>query len=106
MKQKLTLTQKQEFAIEAFAKIHGRNWKSVLRDAWMSGAYPYGSDTASLQQVRNYFGPAWLVSYRLPKEAHPRPKTDAWSCPACGKIYPTYSGAKCNWKSVLRDAWI
>ena len=64
---KMTLTQTQEFAIEAFAKIHGRNWKRVLRESWMNGNYPYGSDCASLGQIRNYFGPSWLVSYRAPK---------------------------------------
>lgn len=59
-------TMEQMEALRAFASTHGRNWKSVLRDSWMSGIYPTDCDSASLQQVRNAFGPSWLVRFRLP----------------------------------------
>jgi hypothetical protein len=59
-------------ALKEFAKVHGRNWKSALREAWMTGNYegiePYGNTAAYLQQVRNTFGPSWLVRFRLDED--------------------------------------
>jgi hypothetical protein len=63
-----TPTTEQLQALKDFARLHGRTWKSQLRESWMSGIYPFGVDTASLQQVRNGFGPSWLVRFSL-KEA-------------------------------------
>lgn len=57
-------TQEQLAAIRQFARSMGRTWKAELREAWMSGNYPDG-DTALLQQIRNSFGPAWLVKFKL-----------------------------------------
>jgi hypothetical protein len=68
-------------ALKEFAEAHGRNWKSALREAWMTGNYegiePYGKTAAYLQQVRNTFGPSWLVRFRLDED----PKTGSmmWS---------------------------
>jgi len=56
-------------ALVAFAASYGRNWKSSVNQAWMTGnyhgftAYPY------LQQVRNQFGPSWLARFKIPKVA-------------------------------------
>jgi hypothetical protein len=57
-------TSEQWEALKAFAAAHGRTWKATLRDAWYSGNYPYTADEnhgGLLQQVRNQFGPRWLM---------------------------------------------
>ena len=62
-----TLTAEQLKALQEWAKVHGRTWKSKLRQAWMTGDYDgidqYGNTAAYLQQVRNTFGPSWLVRF-------------------------------------------
>lgn len=56
----MTPNQAQLNALRQWASQHGRNWKSALRQAWMTGDYD-GFDNANLlQQVRNTFGPSWL----------------------------------------------
>lgn len=66
-------SNEQMAAIQRFAKLNGRRWKTVLWGAWMNGSYRYvvaqDGDAALLQQVRNQFGPAWLDKLRLPKTA-------------------------------------
>lgn len=59
-------TLEQVAALQAYAKAHGRCWKSQLREAWMTGIYGSGDDSQHLQQVRNNLGPSWLTRYRLP----------------------------------------
>jgi hypothetical protein len=61
------LNETEIAALVAYAKKHGRNWKSALRDAWM-GMAPY-DDSGTLRNLRNveYFGPAGLERFRLPK---------------------------------------
>jgi hypothetical protein len=61
-------TAEQLEALKTFAAANGRRWKAVLRDCWMAGGY--NSETGSyidgpLQQVRNTFGPSWLVRFRI-----------------------------------------
>lgn len=55
-------------ALKMFAEANGRTWKSELRRLWANGAYNYavlgGADPALLQQVRNSFGPSWLVRFK------------------------------------------
>ncbi len=60
-----TLNQEELDALKAFANRHGRNWKSVLREAWMNASEP-----GILQQLRNDhgFGPSGLISFRFDKE--------------------------------------
>jgi hypothetical protein len=53
----LTVTQFE--ALRAYAKKHGRMWKSSLRAEWENGR----NMIAELQQVRNVFGPSWLVRF-------------------------------------------
>lgn len=60
---KQTLTAEQMAAVKAYAAAHGRTWKAQLNYEWMSG-----TARGSLQQLRNTFGPSWLVRFRLPKE--------------------------------------
>ncbi len=61
------LTAEQLAALQRWAKQFGRAWKSKLRHAWFSGGYGnFNGDSAPLQQVRNAFGPSWLVAFKLP----------------------------------------
>lgn len=61
------LSETEISALVAYARKHGRKWKSVLRDVWM-GMAPY-DDGGTLRNLRNaeYFGPAGLERFRLPK---------------------------------------
>lgn len=62
----MELTDEQREALEACKAAHGRTWKSKLRLMWMYCSYSdYGMESHSrgLQQVRNQFGPTWLVNY-------------------------------------------
>jgi hypothetical protein len=63
----------QYAALLEFSERHGRNWKSKLGDAWMSGNYrKYGvtmDQAALLQQVRNELGPEWLKDAKLDRAA-------------------------------------
>jgi hypothetical protein len=66
-------TVEQIEALRQFARANGRRWKSELNHLWYNGAYNRavlgGADPALLQQVRNSFGPSWLVRFRLPDPA-------------------------------------
>jgi hypothetical protein len=68
---KNTPNAEQIEALRLFASANGRNWKSELSNLWMNGAYNYavlgGADPGCLQQVRNEFGPSWLVRFSLRK---------------------------------------
>ena len=60
-----TLTEEQCVRLREFAAEHGRRWRSVLRELWMSGcdvAEPRGH---LLRQVRNTVGPSGLDKIRL-----------------------------------------
>jgi hypothetical protein len=54
------LTEAQAQALQAYAKEHGRTWKSQLNQDWMTG-----KTEGELQQVRNIFGPRWLQGYKV-----------------------------------------
>lgn len=62
-------------ALRKWAEKHGRNWKSALREAWMTGNYGLFDDAGYLQQIRNQFGPIWLVKFRL-SQAEPGNETN------------------------------
>lgn len=62
----MELTQEQIAAIELFARVHGRRWKSHLLRVWESGHYGFADRSDLLQQVRNNLGPSWLIKFRLP----------------------------------------
>ncbi len=62
-------TAEQIQALVTFANANGRTWKSNLRHCWEAGCYDLHSGTERmdlLQQIRNSFGPSWLVRFRLP----------------------------------------
>lgn len=60
------MNSEQSQAIQSFAISNGRNWKSALRQCWMTGIYPADCNAPALQQIRNTFGPSWLVKFKLP----------------------------------------
>jgi hypothetical protein len=62
-----TLTPEQLHALKDFSAKYGRCWKSHLSNAWMYGLYYSSLDSARLQQVRNQFGPSWLVKFQFNK---------------------------------------
>ena len=57
-----SLTIEQLEALRAYADTHGRTWKAQLNYEWMSG-----TASGALQQIRNSFGPTWLIRFKLPK---------------------------------------
>lgn len=64
------LSAEQLRALQAFAKANGPRWRLALNDAWMTGRYDrYNGtdDEGSLQQIRNAFGPSWLVTFSFKK---------------------------------------
>lgn len=56
------LTAEEFAAVEAFAKKHGRNWKSELSNRWL-----HARTRGALQSLRNSHGPSWLHTFRLSK---------------------------------------
>jgi hypothetical protein len=59
-------TAEQIKAIITWADRMGRFWRRELHSAWMDGNYQGNRDISSgLQQVRNQFGPEWLVKFNL-----------------------------------------
>jgi len=62
-------TPEQLSALMAYATQHGRNWKTTLSDAWMTGRYDSTTvrrdHDGLLQQVRNQCGPGWLKTVRI-----------------------------------------
>jgi len=59
-------TAEQLAALASYAKSYGRQWKANLRQSWMTGNYLAGDNAPALQQIRNTFGPSWLVRFKLP----------------------------------------
>ena len=57
------LSAEQIEALRAYRDRHGRRWKSRLLAEWHSST---GDEGPELRQVRNTFGPSWLLNYRLP----------------------------------------
>ena len=57
------LTEEQAAAIQAYAEVHGKNWKKQLLDDWLTGK-DASRPNGHLRQVRNQFGPKWLEEYR------------------------------------------
>lgn len=59
------LTDEQLAALTRFRKLHGRIWKSVLANAWMTGIGR--GYCPSLHSLRNTHGPSWLADFRNPR---------------------------------------
>jgi len=58
-------SDEQKAALAKFAAANGRTWKQALGHCWMTGIYSRSDDAGYLQQVRNQFGPSWLMRYKL-----------------------------------------
>jgi hypothetical protein len=58
-------TDEQLEAIKAFAKKHGPHWKADLGAAWANGKDTNEPNGHLLRQVRNNFGPRWLIKFKL-----------------------------------------
>lgn len=59
-------SKEQIEALHQWKREFGRNWKDALRRAWFDGDYMgFTGESAYLQQVRNTFGPSWLIRLRL-----------------------------------------
>lgn len=57
------LSPLQEDALLSFRERHGKAYKDALNSCWQKASYP-GMSTdhaAGLQQIRNHFGPKWLL---------------------------------------------
>ena len=57
------LSVEQIEALRVYRDQHGRRWKSRLLAERLSST---GDEGPELRQVRNTFGPSWLLNYRLP----------------------------------------
>ena len=64
---KLQPTPEQLAALQRYARDNGRNWKRELCSAWFDGSdVTRNVDGPYLRQVRNTFGPQWLMKFKLP----------------------------------------
>lgn len=59
------LTRDQYQALSDWETKYGRTWKSKLRNAWITGNYDAFTGSNYLQQMRNSYGPSWLVGFRF-----------------------------------------
>jgi hypothetical protein len=57
-------TDEQLKRLDKFARDNGPRWKSKLRHMWFTGG---DENEPLLRQIRNQFGPIWLVDYK-PKD--------------------------------------
>jgi len=56
-------------ALRAFAARYGRGWKEKLWAMWVNGGDDREPGGCYLRQVRNTLGAAWLLKFKLPREA-------------------------------------
>ena len=63
-------TIEQWNALKTFAASHGRTWKASLRDEWMNACQGISDPDQQrlLQQIRNTFGPRWLMLIDITKD--------------------------------------
>lgn len=57
------LTPEQLAALKEYAARHGRYWKNKLSSDWVRAR-----DTPLLRQIRNQFGPTWLINFKFKDE--------------------------------------
>jgi Gene product 88 len=61
------VTVEQLNALKRYASVYGRCWKQELNLAWQNGSDCQEPDGNYLRQVRNQFGPSWLVKFSFKK---------------------------------------
>jgi hypothetical protein len=54
----------QTAALKAWKEANGRKWRSKLLDAWSRAGIGVSGYAPELQQLRNGFGPEWLMKQR------------------------------------------
>ncbi len=59
------INEEQLAAIQAFAKKYGEHWKEALNIQWCNGKDTNEPDGHLLRQIRNNFGPDWLIEFNL-----------------------------------------
>jgi hypothetical protein len=59
-----TPTPQQVAALARWKATNGWYWKSKLLDAWMKSGERVSGYEPELQQLRNAFGPSWLMKQR------------------------------------------
>jgi hypothetical protein len=52
--------------LSAYAARYGRKWKDKLATDWATGRSLHEPEGATLQSIRNTYGPSWLMKYKLP----------------------------------------
>jgi hypothetical protein len=57
-------------ALRAFAASNGRTWKAKLNAAWCNGTDTSNTNGALLRQIRNAFGPQWLITFNINTECN------------------------------------
>lgn len=63
------LTPEQLKALDTYAFLHGRTWKTKLNTWWQGGYARDGvleGDKLELYRLRNTHGPTWLSKFRFP----------------------------------------
>ena len=61
-KDRRTPTPQQVAALARWKAAKGKYWKSQLLDAWMKSGERVSGYGPELQQLRNAFGPCWLMN--------------------------------------------
>ena len=51
-------------ALLAFKERHGRSWRMKLNEMWLDGRDASQPGGHLLRQIRNNFGPQWLVNFK------------------------------------------
>ena len=89
-----TLSTAQLNALRSFARANGPRWRLALNDAWSTGNYHRYSgagDSASLQQIRNTFGPTWLTVFSFGKPKTHRTLEYCDGCDEHGRVLTSYT---------------
>lgn len=63
--ERIKLTPEQAARIKLFAESYGEEWKDELLGFWLTGKDAQLKDGHLLRQVRNQFGPRWLMAVDL-----------------------------------------
>jgi hypothetical protein len=73
-----TPNEEQLAALHLFAKKYGRSWKRELSSKWADGTDTNEPQGALLRQVRNSFGPEWLMKTKIVSAAKKYTAFEYW----------------------------
>jgi hypothetical protein len=91
-------------ALQIWALLHGRKWKNALAKAWSDGNYQGFHHYPYLQQLRNNFGPSWLVRYKVPA-AEPASGAATSYNVVTNEAHTRGPGLRLGGVSLKRDGW-